>query len=49
MKEIFLSLVNLLEDVIAFVRDPDARKVSRFLFPNGNPMSIRDAKKKGLM
>lgn len=39
----------LIADAIAFVRDPEARIASNFTYPNGNPMSIRDARKKGLM
>jgi len=54
---IFLSAVLLfgwaLQEMsiaaLAFVIDPDARKTSRHRYDNGNAMSVREAKKLGLV
>ena len=43
------NLSRIFSDAFAFLRDPDARKISPYKYPSGNPMSIRDAKKAGLM
>lgn len=43
------NFIALVSDAIAFVRDPEARITSNFVYPSGNLMSIRDARKKGLM
>lgn len=39
----------ILQDAWAFCTDPDAREVSIFKHPSGRPMSIREAKQKGLI
>jgi hypothetical protein len=40
---------GLAGDAWAFLADPDARAKSPFTYPSGAPMSVRDAKKSGLM
>ena len=45
----FKDLKNLVLDAWNFVVDPEARKASKFTYPSGNPMSVRDARKKGLI
>jgi hypothetical protein len=47
---VFITTLNeLFKDAIAYIKDPDARIVSNFTYPNGNPMSLRDAKKNNLI
>ncbi len=43
------ALVELCVDAWAFVTDPEARTASEFKYTNGYPMSIRCAKKVGLI
>ncbi len=43
------TILSLFEDALAFVTNPDARKVSQFKYPSGQPMSVREAKKQGLL
>ncbi len=40
---------SIFEDALAFIFDKDARTNSEFSFPNGNPMSVREAKQRGLI
>lgn len=40
---------NVFKDGFAFMYYQDARVVSSFNFPNGNPMSVRGAKSRGLI
>jgi len=49
MKEFVKNIKAMFADAFAFVTDPNARTISRFTYPNGNAMSVRDAKKKGLI
>ena len=45
----FMKIIKkIFEDACAFLTDPDARKFSRHKYPNGNGMSVREAKKRGL-
>ncbi|MFA7285431.1 MAG: hypothetical protein WC011_01095 [Candidatus Paceibacterota bacterium] len=44
-----VTFYEMFEDAIAFIRDPDARVVSQHNYPSGRPMSIREAKRKGLI
>jgi len=39
----------MIKDAWAFIFDKNARTLSQFTFPNGNLMSIRDAKRAGLI
>jgi len=53
MKKKFVSLLpkglaDMIKDAVAFMRDPEARIVSEYKYPNGNAMSVRDAKMQGL-
>jgi hypothetical protein len=43
------NFFNLLQDAYAFIIDKEARTVSNFKYPSGQPMSVRAAKKSGLM
>jgi len=43
------GLVELFDDAWAFLSNPEARTVSQFKYPNGMPMSVRYAKKEGLI
>lgn len=49
MRRIALGFVSMFTDALAFVFDADARRISPFKYPSGNPMSVRDAKKRGYM
>ena len=44
-----MQFIELLIDAWAFLTNSEARKVSEFKYPSGQPMSIRVAKKKGLI
>jgi hypothetical protein len=41
-------LKEIIKDAFAFICDKEARIPSNIKFPNGRPMSIREAKIKGL-
>jgi hypothetical protein len=41
-------MLAILKSAISFITDPDARAVSPIKYPNGNAMSIREAKSFGL-
>ncbi len=43
------ALKDLFIAAKSFVTDPDAGKVSKYKFNNGNPMSVREAKQKGFI
>lgn len=43
------TIKKLLSDAWAFMTDKDARTNSSYSYPNGYPMSVRDAKKQGLL
>ena len=42
------GFIEMFKDAVAFVKDPEARKLSKHKYPNGNGMSVREAKKQGL-
>ena len=45
----FMKIIKeIFTDAYAFLTNPDARKLSRHKYPNGNGMSVREAKKRGL-
>jgi len=41
-------MLKILKSAISFITDPEARAVSPIKYPNGNAMSIREAKSFGL-
>ena len=45
----FKDLKELLADAWAFVTDPEARQLSLHKYPSGAGMSVRAAKRSGLM
>lgn len=49
MKHFFEDLGKLLGDALSFIRDKEARTPSDFQHPSGQPMSRKEAKKRGLL
>ena len=48
-KNIFSGFGKMIKDAIAFVFDKDARVLSTHRYESGRYMSVREAKKKGLV
>ena len=46
MFEVFRDMIA---DAIAFCLDSEARQLSKFRYSNGNGMSVREARKRGLI
>lgn len=40
---------GLIKEAWKFVVDPESRVTSQFKYPNGNPMSVKEARDRGLM
>ena len=49
IKDFLRGYREMAECAIAYVRDPEARTNSGYKYPNGNPISVREARKLGLM
>ncbi len=49
IRAIIDAMKPMVEDAIVFIVDPEARAISEFKYLNGNPMSVRDARRNGLM
>lgn len=45
----FETFKVMVREAWAFIVDPEARTNSDFYFPSGNPMSVREARKRGLI
>ncbi len=46
--DFFRGIGEMFSDAVAFFIDPEAKQLSRFKYPNSNPISVRTARKQGL-